>query len=205
MQHIHPIKNCVSCSRGKIVWKVAYLGVKLTSLGQKHNIVRKVNYLGVKLTSLGQKHNIVRKVAYLGVKLTSLVQKHNIVRKVNYLGAKLTSLVQKLNIVRKVAYLGIVVLCRIDRMHNDLSVWFQHSNEPSLLPLLVADDSRHQWRCAIISVEGFDRDQPVFCSIAVHAALTARDFFLAYFYPSGPFSCIVSKTSPDFFFPVGFG
>ena len=28
--------------------------------------------------------------------------------------------------------------------------------------------------------------------------LTARDFFLAYFYPSGPFICIFPKTSPDF-------
>ena len=28
--------------------------------------------------------------------------------------------------------------------------------------------------------------------------LTARDFFLAYFYPSDPFTCIFSKTSPDF-------
>ena len=35
--------------------------------------------------------------------------------------------------------------------------------------------------------------------IAMHAALTARDFFLAYFYPSCPFTCIFSKTSPDFF------
>ena len=35
--------------------------------------------------------------------------------------------------------------------------------------------------------------------IAIHATLTARDFFLAYFYPSGPFTCIFSKTSPDFF------
>ena len=26
--------------------------------------------------------------------------------------------------------------------------------------------------------------------IAMHATLTARDFFLAYFYPSGPFTCI---------------
>ena len=34
--------------------------------------------------------------------------------------------------------------------------------------------------------------------IAIHATLTARDFFLAYFYPSGPFTCIFSKTSPDF-------
>ena len=34
--------------------------------------------------------------------------------------------------------------------------------------------------------------------IAVHATLTARDFFLAYFYPSGPFTCIFSKTFPDF-------
>ena len=35
--------------------------------------------------------------------------------------------------------------------------------------------------------------------IAIHAKLTARDFFLAYFYPSGPVTCIFSKTSPDFF------
>ena len=35
--------------------------------------------------------------------------------------------------------------------------------------------------------------------IAIHATLTARDFFLAYFYPSNPFTSIFSKTSPDFF------
>ena len=35
--------------------------------------------------------------------------------------------------------------------------------------------------------------------IAIHATLTARVFFLAYFYPLGPFTCIFSKTSPDFF------
>ena len=34
--------------------------------------------------------------------------------------------------------------------------------------------------------------------IAIHATLTARDFFLAYFYTSGPFTCIFSKTSPKF-------
>ena len=33
--------------------------------------------------------------------------------------------------------------------------------------------------------------------IAIHATLTARDFFLAYFYLSGPFTCIFSKTFPD--------
>ena len=27
-------------------------------------------------------------------------------------------------------------------------------------------------------------------SVAIHATLTARDFFLAYFYPSGPLTCI---------------
>ena len=27
--------------------------------------------------------------------------------------------------------------------------------------------------------------------IAIHATLTARDFFLAYFYPSGSFTCIL--------------
>ena len=35
--------------------------------------------------------------------------------------------------------------------------------------------------------------------IAMHATLTGRDFFLANFYTSGPFICIFSKTSPDFF------
>ena len=35
--------------------------------------------------------------------------------------------------------------------------------------------------------------------IAMPATLTARVFFLANFYPSGPFTCILSKTSPDFF------
>ena len=33
--------------------------------------------------------------------------------------------------------------------------------------------------------------------IAIHATLTARDFFLAYFYPSGPLTCTFTKTSPD--------
>ena len=40
--------------------------------------------------------------------------------------------------------------------------------------------------------------------IAIHATLIARDFFLAHFYPSGPFTCIFSKTSPDFSY-VGCG
>ena len=35
--------------------------------------------------------------------------------------------------------------------------------------------------------------------IAIYATLTAREFFLAYFYPSSPFTCIFSKTSPNFF------
>ena len=34
--------------------------------------------------------------------------------------------------------------------------------------------------------------------IAIHATLTASDFFLAYFNPFGPFTCIFSKTSLDF-------
>ena len=34
--------------------------------------------------------------------------------------------------------------------------------------------------------------------IAILATLTARAFFLAYFYPSGPFTCIFSKTSSNF-------
>ena len=35
--------------------------------------------------------------------------------------------------------------------------------------------------------------------IDIHATLTARNLFLAYFYPSGPFTYIFSKTSPNFF------
>ena len=35
--------------------------------------------------------------------------------------------------------------------------------------------------------------------IAMHATLTARNFFLADFYPSGPFTWIFSSTSPEFF------
>ena len=38
--------------------------------------------------------------------------------------------------------------------------------------------------------------------IAIHARLTARDFFLVYFYPSGPFTYISFEPSPDFFVPV---
>ena len=37
------------------------------------------------------------------------------------------------------------------------------------------------------------------CDLAIHATLTAGDFFLAYFYPSGLFTCIFSKTSPELF------
>ena len=36
--------------------------------------------------------------------------------------------------------------------------------------------------------------------IVIHATLTARDFFVAYFYPSGPFTCILPK--PLQIFPV---
>ena len=35
--------------------------------------------------------------------------------------------------------------------------------------------------------------------MAIHATLTSRDFFLAYFYPSGPFTCIFPKPLPIFF------
>ena len=35
--------------------------------------------------------------------------------------------------------------------------------------------------------------------IDIYATLTARDFFLTYSYPSGPFACIFSKPLPIFF------
>ena len=33
--------------------------------------------------------------------------------------------------------------------------------------------------------------------IKLDYTLTAKDFFLVNFYPSGPFTCIFSKTSPE--------
>ena len=38
--------------------------------------------------------------------------------------------------------------------------------------------------------------------IAMHATLTARDFFLAYFYPSDPFTCLSFFFKPLPIFPV---
>ena len=34
--------------------------------------------------------------------------------------------------------------------------------------------------------------------MAMHATLIARDFFLANFYPTGPFTCTFSKPLPSF-------
>ena len=48
------------------------------------------------------------------------------------------------------------------------------------------------------SVNVFPLKPGVGQSIAICATLTARDFFLAYFYPSGPFNFIFSKISHSF-------
>ena len=40
-------KNCVPCSSHKIVWKLAYLCVKMTSLYQRYKLVMKITNLGV--------------------------------------------------------------------------------------------------------------------------------------------------------------
>ena len=48
-------------------------------------------------------------------------------------------------------------------------------------------------------LEGSPRKPGVGQYIATHATLTARDFFLVNVYLSGPFTCIFSKTSPEFF------
>ena len=40
-------KNCVSCSGHKVVWKLAYRGVKMVSFIQEQKIVMKVAYLSV--------------------------------------------------------------------------------------------------------------------------------------------------------------
>ena len=36
--------------------------------------------------------------------------------------------------------------------------------------------------------------------VAIHTTLTARNFFLAYFYPSGPFTCIFFQNLSSIFF-----
>ena len=41
-------KNGVSSSRHKIVWELAYLGVKMTSLVQKHKVDMNDAYIGVR-------------------------------------------------------------------------------------------------------------------------------------------------------------
>ena len=48
-------KNCVSSSWYRIIWKLAYLGVKMTSFIQKHKLVVKVAYFGVAKFSISFK------------------------------------------------------------------------------------------------------------------------------------------------------
>ena len=56
-----------------------------------------------------------------------------------------------------------------------------------------------QWGAADAEVKVPSDENTVGQYIAMHATLTARNFFLANFYPSGPFTCIFSKTSSRFF------
>ena len=49
------------------------------------------------------------------------------------------------------------------------------------------------------SVNGLPLKLGVGQYIAMHATLTARYFFLAYFYPSGPFTCILFQNLSQFF------
>ena len=60
-----------------------------------------------------------------------------------------------------------------------------------------------QWRAAdaeikVPSGEKTELKRSPFEAWSRSTALTARDFFLAYFYPFGPFTCIFSKTPLDF-------
>ena len=49
------------------------------------------------------------------------------------------------------------------------------------------------------SLNGLPLEPGVAQYIAIHATLTARDFFLANFYPSGTFTCIFSQNLSRFF------
>ena len=75
---------------------------------------------------------------------------------------------------------------------SPLSVLFFHSGEQRMQKL-----KSHLMRTQSLNVVPL---QPgVGQYIAKHAMLTAREFFLANFYPSGPFTCIFSKISSEFF------
>ena len=76
--------------------------------------------------------------------------------------------------------------------HVSLSVWVPRSGE-----LRTQKFKSHMVRTQSLNV--LPLKPGVGQYIAIHATLTARNFFLTYFYPSSPFTCIFSQTSPDFF------
>ena len=86
-----------------------------------------------------------------------------------------------------------------------LSTVFHSMNSPNSSP-----DSLPQWGASdaeikVPSGENTELKRSPFQAgvgqyIAIHAALTARDFFRTYFYPFGPFTCIFPNLSR--FFPV---
>ena len=59
--NVHPIK--IAYRAHKTAWKLAYLGVKITPLVQKHKIVRKVAYLCVRKLRISFKDK--NTIAYL--------------------------------------------------------------------------------------------------------------------------------------------
>ena len=89
------------------------------------------------------------------------------------------------------------ILGECSTIHSPPALFFEvQINSRTLIPLF-RPGSAHSYSA---SWNDSDRVFPgVGQYIAIHATLTAKDFFLAYFYPSGPFTCIFSKTSPDFF------
>ena len=80
------------------------------------------------------------------------------------------------------------------QMLSDLSIWLLVS--PRSGELWVQKLKSHLVRTQSLNV--LPLKPGVGHYIAIHATLTAREFFLAYFYPSDPFTCIFSKTFSDF-------
>ena len=94
----------------------------------------------------------------------------------------------------------------IKKLNLDLSNYHPVSNLPYLSKIL---EKALQWGVADaeIKVPSGERTQSlnilplkpgVGQCIAIHVTLTSTDFFLAYFYPFGPFTYIFSRTSSDF-------
>ena len=103
---------------------------------------------------------------------------------------------------------GFEFICSIDICAKEVLFWsFEFALQPYWLALYQRTSPQWELRTQKLrshllrtqSLKVLPLKLGVGQYTAIHAAPTVRDFFLANFYPSGPFTCIFSKTSPEFF------